>query len=70
VLGEQLWRIDQHADDVITCPMVSEWGRASGCTLASADYFAACLEGAAPGQDCVLAPEARAVGCAPQPPAC
>lgn len=68
--GEALSRIEQHADDFITCPKVSDWSRASRCTLAPASYFTGCLEGAAPGEDCVLDLDAWALDCVEQPPAC
>lgn len=71
VVGEQVWRIREFTDDVGGgCPTVSDWTRAELCTLAPADYFAACLEPVEPGEDCVLMLDAWLLDCVEQPPSC
>ena len=65
---DEVARIALVSDDEQSCPKVSDWGRASSCTLASGEYFDACLE---PGSEsCVLDLDAWVSGCNEQLPAC
>ncbi len=72
VVGDELWRMREAAADAAgdECPSVSRWGTAEYCALAPADYFAACLEAVAPGEDCVLMLDAWALDCVEQAPSC
>jgi hypothetical protein len=70
VFGEDVALLRLAGDDVLVCPTVSEWGRASSCALAASEYFAACLEPQADGDDCVLMLDAWVSDCVEALPAC
>lgn len=68
VFGEVVGFLLLEASDVITCPLVSEWGPASSCLLQPVAYFAGCLDSPEPA--CVITPQAWVLDCSPGAPDC
>ncbi len=68
--GDEVARIELTSDDVLMCPQVSDWSSASTCTLASPDYFAACLAPQPEGPECLFELEAWVTDCVSDPATC
>ena len=68
VFGEVVGFLRLEASDVISCPLVSEWGPASSCLLQPVAYFAGCLDSPEPA--CVITPQAWVLDCSPGAPDC
>jgi hypothetical protein len=70
VFDRNVQRVVQSSDDVLTCPVTSDWSASSTCTLESSAYFEACLAPPPEGEECVLAPDLWVTDCVDAPASC
>lgn len=70
VFGEEVERITFASDDVILCPLVSDWSTAARCALQPSEFFASCLAPPGPETPCVATPEEWVLDCIDDAPAC
>jgi hypothetical protein len=70
VFGSEVARIEMHIDDIIQCPLVSDWSVADRCTLQSTEFFATCMMPASTEGECIYLVDEWVLDCATEPPAC
>jgi hypothetical protein len=70
VFGSEVARLSIHVDDIIECPLVSDWSAADRCTLQPSEFFASCMMPASTDDGCIDLADEWVLDCAIEPPAC
>jgi hypothetical protein len=70
VFGDEIARISVHLDDIIECPLVSDWSVADRCSLQPSEFFQTCMMPANPDEECIDLVAEWVLDCATEPPVC